>query len=183
MEKCFKKLVFFLIITQIISACSIDKKNKTKDEPNSYNNKTSIQPLNSNQLSDLTSRMTETIERHSSNNEQLRFGVNAKKNNNSLYDRAWQNKVAQISTINYPHAAVKNKITGNVTLEVQINADGSIFNIIILKSSGHKILDSAAIKIINLSAPFAPLPEAILAETKIYHIVRIWHFNTGESIF
>ncbi len=149
----------------------------------SKKDKPSIKLLNSSQISDLTSRISKQIERHTSKIEQLRSGVNAKKHNTAFYDSAWQDKVVQVGNINYPHAAVKNKITGNVTLEVQINADGSVFNIIVLKSSGHKILDSAATKIVYLAAPFSPLPPEILQETTVYSIVRVWRFKTGKSIF
>ncbi|VAW92409.1 hypothetical protein MNBD_GAMMA22-340 [hydrothermal vent metagenome] len=145
--------------------------------------KPSIKLLNSSQISELASRISKQIERHTTKVEQLRSGVNARKHKNAFYDSAWQEKVIKVGNMNYPHAAVKNKITGNVMLEVQINADGSVYNIIILKTSGHKILDAAAEKIVNLAAPFAVLPPEILQETKIYSIVRVWRFKTGTSIF
>jgi len=149
----------------------------------SKKDKASIKLLNSSQISELTTRISKQIERHTSKIEQLRSGVNAKKHNTAFYDSAWQDKIVQIGNINYPYSAVKKKITGNVTLEVQINTDGTVFNILVIKTSGHKILDSAAIKIVYLAAPFAALPPEILAETSIYSIVRVWRFKTGKSIF
>ena len=192
MEKWLIKSIFTLILSQIISACSNNMSADNEDvrylmvDPlpiESKKDNPSIKLLNSSQISDLTSRISEQVERHASKIEQLRFGVNAKKHNTAFYDSAWQDKVAQVGNINYPTAAVNNKITGNVTLEVLINADGSAFNIIVLKTSGHKILDSAATKIVYLSAPFEPLPPEILQETKIYSIVRVWRFKSGTSIF
>ena len=149
----------------------------------SKKNKPSIKLLNSSQISEITNRISKQIERHTSKIEQLRSGVNAKKHNTAFYDSAWQDKVVKVGNFNYPTASVKNKITGNVTIEVQINSDGSLFNTIVLKSSGHKILDAAATNIVNLAAPFAALPPEILAETSIYSIVRVWRFKTGKTIF
>lgn len=149
----------------------------------SKKDKPSIKLLNSSQIAELTSRISKQIQRHSSKLKQLRSGSDAKKYDTAFYDSAWQDKVLKFGNMNYPTAAVKNKITGNVTLEVQINTDGSVFNIVVLKTSGHKILDSAATKIVNLAAPFAPLPSHVVEETKIYRIVRVWKFKTGESIF
>ncbi|MFV1982747.1 MAG: energy transducer TonB [Thiohalomonadales bacterium] len=149
----------------------------------SKKDKPSIKLLNSSQIADLTSRISKQIEQHTNKIKELRSGVSAKEHNTAFYDSAWQDKVVQVGNINYPHAAVKNKITGNVTLEVQIKADGTVFNVIVLKSSGHKILDAAASNIVYLAAPFAALPPEILQDTSIYSIVRVWRFKTGKSIF
>jgi len=149
----------------------------------SKKDKPSIKLLNSSQISELTNRLRKQMERHSNKLEQLRSGVNAMKYKNTFYDTDWQNKVERVGTINYPHVALKNNITGKVTLDVQINTDGSVFNIVIVRSSGYKILDAAAINIVNLASPFAPLTSDILNETEIYHIVRVWRFKSGKSIF
>ena len=146
----------------------------------SKKDKPSIKLLNSSQIADLTNRISKQLKQHTMDLEQMAKGVNAKKHNTAFYDSAWQDRIVKIGNINYPHAAIKNNITGKVTLEVQINSDGSVFNINVLKSSGHKILDNAAIKIVNLAAPFAPLPPEILKDTTIYSIVRVWRFNIGK---
>jgi protein TonB len=49
------------------------------------------------------------------------------------------------------------------------------------RSSGHKVLDDAAIRIVELASPFAPLPRNILEETDILHIERTWQFLTSNQ--
>ncbi|MEW8584134.1 MAG: TonB family protein, partial [Candidatus Thiodiazotropha sp.] len=43
-------------------------------------------------------------------------------------------------------------------------------------SSGHNILDDAAIRIVRLAAPFSPFPNEIRKETDILDITRTWQF-------
>ena len=51
------------------------------------------------------------------------------------------------------------------------------------KSSGHKLLDDAAIRIVKLSAPFAPFPAEIRKETDILDIIRTWQFRNNDQLF
>jgi protein TonB len=46
----------------------------------------------------------------------------------------------------------------------------------VLHSSGHKILDDAAVRIVRMAAPFSPFPEEIRKETDILDITRTWQF-------
>jgi TonB family protein len=45
----------------------------------------------------------------------------------------------------YPRLAIKRELQGNVTVKVSVTAEGNPSNIEILKSSGHDLLDRAAI--------------------------------------
>ena len=92
------------------------------------------------------------------------------------YMEAWRLKVERIGNLNYPHKARRNKLSGHLLLEVALNPNGSINDIVLRRSSGHRLLDDAAIRIVKLSAPFAPLPSAILNDTDILHIERTWRF-------
>ena len=89
---------------------------------------------------------------------------------------AWRAKVERVGNLNYPDAARRNKLTGSLILDVALNADGSVNQINVRRSSGSKILDDAAIRIVELSSPFAPFPDNIKAETDILHITRTWQF-------
>ena len=57
-----------------------------------------------------------------------------------------------------------------------VGPDGSVRNIMVRRSSGHKVLDDAAIRIVELAAPFAPFPDDILKEVDILHVTRTWKF-------
>ena len=97
----------------------------------------------------------------------------------AAYMEAWRIKVERIGNLNYPDEARRNKLSGHLLLEVALNADGSINDIVLRRSSGQRVLDDAAIRIVKLAAPFAPLPKGILEETDILHIERTWRFMTG----
>ena len=67
-------------------------------------------------------------------------------------------------------------------LSVAIKADGSVDKIELRRSSGHKLLDDAAINIVKLSAPYAPFPPDIARDTDIIDISRTWRFTTSDRL-
>ena len=95
----------------------------------------------------------------------------------AAYMDAWRAKVERIGNLNYPDQAKRRHITGNLLLDVALNADGSVNEIAVRRSSGQKILDDAAIRIVELAAPFAPFPPEIRADIDVLHITRTWKFN------
>lgn len=94
------------------------------------------------------------------------------------YMSAWIAKVERIGNMNYPEAARRQGVEGSLVLSVDILADGSVEEIRILRSSGHEVLDEAAIRIVRLSAPFAPLPAEMTEQVDILTITRTWQFST-----
>ena len=94
----------------------------------------------------------------------------------AAYMEAWRAKVERVGNLNYPEEARRRNISGQLVLDVALNPDGKINQITIRRSSGHKVLDDAAIRIVELAAPYAPFPEAIRAETDVLHITRTWQF-------
>ena len=95
----------------------------------------------------------------------------------AAYMDSWRAKVERIGNLNYPDEAKRRHLTGNLLLDVALNADGSINQISVRRSSGQKILDDAAIRIVELSAPFAPFPPEIREDLDVLHITRTWKFN------
>lgn len=102
--------------------------------------------------------------------------VNAKESKYAMYMDSWRRKVEKIGTLNYPEEAKSRKIAGNLILDVAINANGTIRNVEILKSSGKAVLDSAALRIIHQAAPFPPFSSEIRKEIEVLHITRTWEF-------
>jgi len=95
------------------------------------------------------------------------------------YLKDWEGKVERVGNLNYPEVAAKKNFSGTLTMDVTINADGSLHDITIKRSSGNQALDDAAKRIVRMSAPFAPLPLELLKELnpKILGITRIWKFS------
>jgi protein TonB len=98
------------------------------------------------------------------------------------YIEDWRQKVERVGTLNYPQAARDQKIYGSLKMTVSIRADGSVEKVEINQSSGEKILDEAAMRIVNLAGPYAPLPADIVRDTDILGITRTWTFTRDDQL-
>jgi protein TonB len=67
-------------------------------------------------------------------------------------------------------------------MTVAIKSDGSIDYIEVNQSSGHKILDDAAKRIVEMAAPYAEFPADIHRDTDIIEIVRTWTFTREDTL-
>lgn len=106
----------------------------------------------------------------------------AREYRDAAYLDAWRAKIERIGNLNYPEEAKRKKIAGSLILDVALNADGTIYKLSISHSSGKKILDDAALRIVRLAAPFAPFPEALRKDTDVLHITRTWQFLNDNTL-
>jgi len=95
----------------------------------------------------------------------------------ALYLDTWRRKIEKIGNLNYPEKARTEQIYGNLTLRVSLNKDGTINELRITESSGKKLLDDAALRIVRLAAPFPPLTKEMTKDTDILEIIRVWQFQ------
>ena len=95
------------------------------------------------------------------------------------YMSAWVAKVERVGNLNYPADLRQKKLHGSLVLSVGINQDGSIESIEVKRSSGMTDIDLAACKIVELAAPYSPLPDNISDKVDVLHITRTWRFETG----
>ena len=98
------------------------------------------------------------------------------------YVEDWRSKVERIGNMNYPQQARDQKIYGKLTLTVSIRSDGSVESVEINHSSGQRILDAAAMRIVRLAAPYAVFPPDLSKETDILSITRTWAFTSNDHI-
>ena len=97
------------------------------------------------------------------------------------YVEAWRQKVEKVGTLNYPDAA-KGHTYGTLVMTVVIKSDGSVQDVELNRPSGHKVLDDAAKRIVQLAAPFAPFPPDIHRVTDLLYITRTWSFAQGDQL-
>ena len=97
------------------------------------------------------------------------------------YIEDWRQKVERIGTLNYPEAA-RGKLYGSLVLSVSINHDGSLNRVDINRSSGYKVLDEAARRIVQMASPYSPFPPEIRRDTDILEITRTWYFTQGNQV-
>jgi len=98
------------------------------------------------------------------------------------YMYRWVEKVERIGNLNYPDAVRRNKLAGAVVMTVGILKNGSIESILVEESSGQRILDDAAKRIVQLASPFEPLVGQLGEETDILYITRTWDFQSSNSV-
>jgi protein TonB len=99
------------------------------------------------------------------------------KANDAFYVNSWRRKIESMGRINYPREAENCYTECSLRLLVSINPDGTINNLRILESSGKKVLDDAAIRIVRRSAPFAPFTEEMKRDIDLLEIIRTWQFK------
>ena len=109
-------------------------------------------------------------------------GARAQEYRFAQYVDNWRLKIERIGNLNYPAEAKARKIYGRLQLTVAIKADGEVEAIEINRSSGHKVLDQAAVRIVRLAAPFERFPENIKSDTDVLHITRTWTFTRADQV-
>lgn len=98
------------------------------------------------------------------------------------YIEDWRVKIERLGNLNYPEQARSQQLFGKLQLSVSIRANGTLESVEIDRSSGHRILDAAAIRIVKLAAPYAPLPDDIKRDTDILTITRTWSFTQSDHL-
>ena len=99
----------------------------------------------------------------------------------ATYMDAWRRKVERVGNLNYPEEAERRGLAGDLLLDVAIRPDGTVEEITLRRSSGERVLDEAAIRIVEIAAPFSEFPEDIAVDVDILHIERTWIFHSGGA--
>lgn len=110
------------------------------------------------------------------------IGAQAKEYRFARYVEDWRMKVERIGNTNYPEAARQNRLYGSLILSVSIRADGTIESVEVKRKSGKRVLDAAAVKIVEMAAPYSPFPDDIRRDTDILNITRTWTFAKGNEL-
>lgn len=136
---------------------------------------------NSHKIAALSAEIDRRLEARAQRPRQKFISASTREHKYAAYMDAWRAKVERIGNLNYPEAARQLRLSGSLILDVSLKSDGSIDEILIRKSSGHKVLDDAAIRIVELAAPYSPFPDSIKEETDILHITRTWQFLDSQG--
>ncbi|GIX33906.1 MAG: cell envelope biogenesis protein TonB [Lysobacterales bacterium] len=99
----------------------------------------------------------------------------------AAYMRAWVARVERVGNLNYPEEARRRGLSGELILTVAIRRDGSVESAEIIMSSGEPVLDQAALRIVQLAAPFQALPET-KERIDVLHITRTWQFLPSGTL-
>lgn len=97
------------------------------------------------------------------------------------YVEDWRQKVERIGNLNYP-AAARGQMYGSLILTVVIKSNGELERVEVNRSSGKKVLDQAAVRIVKMAAPYSDFPAAIRRDTDIIEITRTWSFTRQDEL-
>ena len=170
------------LMTQARSKKSITTDSrKSEQQPD----QTSVSGLDLAQSALAIARMEAQIERqideYNKRPRRKEIGARAEKAVEAQYLEDWRQKVERIGNLNYPEAA-KGKLYGSLLLYVSIKSDGVLEYVEVRRSSGHKILDEAALRVVRMAAPYASFPEELKRQTDIIGFARTWVFTRTDQI-
>jgi protein TonB len=129
----------------------------------------------------MEAEIARSIEEYNQRPKRKFLGARVEEYRFAQYVEDWRQKVERIGNLNYPQAA-KGRLYGNLLLTVAIKNDGSLERVELNRSSGHKLLDDAALRIVRMAAPYAVFPDAIRRDTDIIEITRTWSFTGTDQL-
>lgn len=99
---------------------------------------------------------------------------------NATYVHQWRDRVETVGNLHYPASARKKQLYGDVRLLVKLLASGIVEEITVMSSSGHEVLDRAAIESIRLASPFEPFPKELADKYDRIDVIRTWQFRKNR---
>ncbi len=129
----------------------------------------------------LEGEISKSMDEYNKRPRKKNIGARAEEYRFAQYIEDWRQKVERIGTLNYPDAA-RGKLYGSLVLTVSLNHDGSLNRVDINRSSGYKVLDDAARRIVQMASPYSPFPPDIRRDTDILEITRTWYFTQGDQL-
>ncbi|MBS0557901.1 MAG: energy transducer TonB [Proteobacteria bacterium] len=108
------------------------------------------------------------------------ISANTKEYAYAAYMAAWVARVERIGNLNYPDEARREHMHGQLVLTVSLSRSGAVKSVDVIHSSGHKLLDDAAMRIVRLAAPFPPIPKDENIDE--LYITRTWQFLPGDIL-
>jgi protein TonB len=130
----------------------------------------------------LEAQVSREVDEYNQRPRKTFVGVRAQEFRFAQYVEDWRLKIERNGNLNYPEGA-RGRVYGSLRMSVSINSDGSLAGLEIERSSGFPVLDQAARRIVQMSAPFARFPSNIRRDTDVLVITRTWHFAPGDRVF
>ena len=170
------------LMSQLKSDAALQRAPQTPPSPEQPSLDSSQLNQQAREMAQLQARISQQWDEYQKRPKRAFIGANVKEYAFARYVEDWVTKVERVGNVNYPEAARRQGIYGSLKLTVSIYADGRIEDIEIDRSSGSKILDTAAVKIVELAAPFAAFPDEMRKKTDILSITRTWTFTRSDQL-
>ncbi|MEX0730461.1 MAG: TonB family protein [Aquisalimonadaceae bacterium] len=125
---------------------------------------------------------TQTIDWDARYPSKQRINARTRSHAAAAYMKGWIEKVEQVGNLNYPDEARRRQLTGQLIVEVTVMPDGSVEEVRILQPSRYRLLDEAAVRVVELAAPYARVPPEVLEGKSRLVITRTWEFVSGAGL-
>lgn len=112
---------------------------------------------------------------------EMRIAVNTRSHLYAPYLYQWRLRIEAVGNLNMPDEITRQGLFGDVTLEVAIRSDGRLEEARVVVPSPHRRLDQAALRILQLAAPFEPFSDPMKQQTERIRFVWKWRFLPGEG--
>ncbi|HDZ56869.1 MAG TPA: energy transducer TonB [Pseudomonas xinjiangensis] len=168
------------------TANRIDRVNKAVETPETVESPRTMQRFDMSRLSEeiasLEAQLAEERQQYAKRPRVHRLNAaSTMQDKGAYYKDAWRRKVERIGNQNYPAEARDQSIYGSLRMLVAINRDGTLREVRILETSGQRVLDNAALRIVRLAAPYAPFTGDLM-DVDVLEIVRTWRFEPGDRV-
>ncbi|MBA3581209.1 MAG: energy transducer TonB [Gammaproteobacteria bacterium] len=132
------------------------------------------------EIARLTAELNQSMDTYAKRPTKLVVSASTHEIVSAQYMQQWVEKIERLGNINYPNEARVKKLEGDLILEVELKWDGSIVAIRLIQSSGHRILDDAAKRVVEMGTPYPPFPPNLRKKADHLQIVRTWQFQQGD---
>ncbi|MCH8502747.1 MAG: energy transducer TonB [Ectothiorhodospiraceae bacterium] len=172
--------------TQTITTLQSEQTTPEPEETAEETEVTEHRPLDLTQTRQQVARdiadTTQTIDWNARYPSKQRINARTRSHAAAAYMHGWIQRVEQIGNLNYPDEARRRALSGNLVVEVTLLPDGTVEDIQILRQSRYRVLDDAAVRVVQMASPFSPVPEEVLDGKERLVITRTWEFVGGERL-
>lgn len=174
-----------VVVTTGAAATQVAQQRDTRSEPQSSERIASIPVERRLEMARLAQTIRNDEEAYAKRPRRRYISANTKSAADAAYQVAWVHHIERVGNLNYPDAARRRGLHGDVMLTVMIGSDGQVRGVTVYSSSGYRVLDDAAVRIVHLAAPFPPIPREKDASghlvTELW-ITRVWQFLPGNHL-
>jgi protein TonB len=164
---------------------SVPSERDTRDQPQADQRAAAVPIPERLEMARLAQEVRREQEAYARRPRRKYLSANTRGTTFAAYQVAWVDRIERIGNLNYPDAARRRHLHGNVMLTVVLGMDGHVREVTVNQSSGYRVLDEAAVRIVHLAAPFPGIPQDADANGNRYNelvITRTWQFLPGNHL-
>jgi protein TonB len=164
---------------------------KAPNKPNPDENKFPVSAQDALDSSKLVARqvaeISQTIEEQNKRPRKTFITPSTQEAGYAMYYKTLQKRIEDIGTLNFPQHEGK-KLYGKLIIYIPIFQDGSIYDkdggAKVMKSSGNRFLDEAALRIVRRAAPFGKFPQNMRSHDKddLWVVVTSFKFTRDQLL-